>query len=307
MNVNQIRIFEAVSRYLNMTRAAESLDISEPSVFQQVKSLEEYCGVRLYRRVGRQIELTREGRLVQADLREILLRVERLGQRFKRSTAYAEGGSLIVGGSHGPSVSLLPSLLVKFKESHPNAQVVLRTKSTRNVERLILQAQVQIGLVTNPSSSPTLHTIPYRQEKIVIVVSVSHPLARKNELTLAELAQGPLIVKESRAAKSCELLKQLEDQGWQPNILMECESAEAIKTAAVKGQGLGILYQDHVQVRRGQLKIVKVPGLRRIESQTFIIYLKEKPLSQNARDFLALLQRPPQKMERVVTHTITIA
>jgi DNA-binding transcriptional LysR family regulator len=53
MTLNQIRAFEAVSKYLNITRAAESLDISEPSVFKQVKSLEDFCGVRLYRKVGR--------------------------------------------------------------------------------------------------------------------------------------------------------------------------------------------------------------------------------------------------------------
>ena len=70
MTLNQIRAFGAVSKYLNITRAAESLSISEPSVFKQVKSLEDFCGVRLYRKVGRQIELTREGRLVQADVRE---------------------------------------------------------------------------------------------------------------------------------------------------------------------------------------------------------------------------------------------
>ena len=62
MTLNQLKVFDAVARYLSMTRASESLHISEPSVFQQVKSLEEACGARLYRKVGRQIELTREGR-----------------------------------------------------------------------------------------------------------------------------------------------------------------------------------------------------------------------------------------------------
>ena len=89
---------------------------------------------------------------------------------------------------------------------------------------------------------------------------------------------------------------------------MECESAEAIKTAAVKGQGLGILYQDHVEaeVRRGQLKIVKASGLRRVETQSFVVYPKDKTLSQNALDFLAMLQEPPQKVEPPTTPTHSV-
>jgi len=133
MTLNQIRAFEAVSKYLNITRAAESLSISEPSVFKQVKSLEEFCCVRLYRKVGRKIELTREGRLVQADVKEILLRVERLGQRFKQAALALNGGSLAVGGSHAPSAALIPSLLARFKESHPQTQIIFRTKRSRGI------------------------------------------------------------------------------------------------------------------------------------------------------------------------------
>ena len=296
MTLNQLKVFDAVARYLSMTRASESLHISEPSVFQQVKSLEEACGTRLYRKVGRQIELTREGRLVRTDVQEILLRVERLGQRF-RLAAQTQGGSLIVGASHGPSVDVAPSLLAAFKESHPHTQVVLRAESSRTVEQLMLESQLEIGLVTNPSNSPVFCVVPYRQENIVTVVSARHPLAKKNELTLAEVAQGPLIIRKASEGKTLDILRKIEDQGFQPKIFMECESAEAIKIAVMKGMGLGILYKDHVEpeVERGELKIVKVAGLKRIDTRSFIVYRKDKRLSQNAQDFLTLLREPPHK------------
>jgi LysR family transcriptional regulator, low CO2-responsive transcriptional regulator len=297
MTLNQLRVFDVVARYLSITRASEALHISEPSVFQQVKSLEEACSARLYRKVGRQIELTREGRMVRADVREILLRVERLGQRFRLPLAQSQGGSLVVGASHGPSVDVAPSLLAAFKESHPQAQVVLRAESSRTVEQLMLESQIEIGLVTNPSNSPVFCVVPYRQENIVTVVSARHPLAKKNELTLAEVAQGPLIIRKASEGKTLDILRKIEDQGFQPKIFMECESAEAIKIAVMKGMGLGILYRDHVEpeVERGELKIVKVAGLKRIDTRSFIVYRKDKPLSQNAQDFLALLREPPHK------------
>jgi DNA-binding transcriptional LysR family regulator len=282
MTLHQLKVFDAVASCLNMTRASESLNITEPSVFQQVKSLEEACGVRLYRKVGRQIELTREGRLVHADAREILLRVEKLLQRCVAAAVSAHGGSLIVGGSHGPSVALMPSLLATFKESHPHTQIVFRTKSSRGVEQLILDAQIEIGLITNPSKSDLLHIVPYRQENVLTVVSAKHPLAKKAELSLAEVARCPLIIRKEKEGRTSDILRQIENQGLQPNILMECDSGEAIKIAAMKGMGLGILYQDHVdaEIKSGKLKIIRIAGLKRIHSKSFIIYRKDKPLSR---------------------------
>jgi len=228
MTLNQIRAFGAVSKHLNITRAAESLSISEPSVFKQVKALEDFCGVRLYRKVGRQIELTREGRLVQADVRNILLRVERLGQRFKQAAPAPTGGSLAVGGSHAPSVALIPSLLARFKESHPHTQIIFRTKSSRGIEKLVLQSQAEIGVITNPSNSRLLRLLPCREENIVVVVSAKHPLAKKFELSLAEVAQAPLIIKKGRQGRPSEFLRQIESHGFRLNILMECEGGQAI-------------------------------------------------------------------------------
>ena len=300
MTLNQIRAFEAVSKCLNITRAAESLGISEPSVFKQVKSLEDFCGVRLYRKVGRQIELTQEGRLVQADVREILLRVERLGQRFKQAAPVLNGGSLAVGGSHAPSAALIPSLLARFKESHPHTQIIFRTKRSRGIEQLVLQSQVEIGVITNPSNSRLLQLLPCREENVVVVVSAKHPLAKKFELSLAEVAQAPLIIKKGRQGKPSDVLRHIESQGVKLNILMECESGQAIMIAVMKGMGIGILYSDQVEseLEAGSLKTLRIAGLKRINGKSFIVYRKGRPLSHNALDYLALLGGPRQKLGR---------
>ncbi|HEX2932000.1 MAG TPA: LysR family transcriptional regulator [Candidatus Binatia bacterium] len=298
MTLNQIKAFEAVSKYLNITRAAESLNISEPSVFKQVKSLEDFCGVRLYRKVGRRIELTREGRLLQPDVREILTRVERLGQRFKQVIPAPNGGSLAVGGSHAPSVALIPSLLARFKENHPHTQIMFRTKSSRGIEQLVLQSQVEVGVITNPSTSPMLRLLPCREENVVVVVFSKHPLAKKFELSPGEIAQAPLIIKKGRQGRPSDLLTQIESHGFRLNVAMECESGQAIKIAVMKGMGIGILYRDQVEseLETGALKTLRIAGLKRINGRSFIVYRKGRPLSQNALDYLALLREPRQRI-----------
>lgn len=302
MTLNQLKVFEAVSTYLSITRASQALRISEPSVFQQVKSLEDWIGAKLYRKVGRVIELTREGRAIQSEVKEVLLKLEQLAGRFRAVDTSLSGGSLIIGGSHGPSVTFLPSVIAAFKKDHSSVQVVLRTKSSRTIERLVLGSDVEIALLTTPSRSPQLQAIPYRREKFVSFISAKHPLAKKHKPTIADVAQCPLIVKKSDQSKSGNYVKQIESAGFHPNVLMECESAETIKLAVMNGMGLGFLYHDHLksEIKRGELKLVKIAGLRKPYAESFIVYRKDKILSANGKAFLELLLRARDRRKPAV-------
>jgi DNA-binding transcriptional LysR family regulator len=293
MTFNQLRVFQAVSTHSSMTRASEALGISEPSVFQQIKSLEDWFGAKLYRKVGRAIELTREGRAIQSDIKEVLLKLEQLGGRFKPLKSGATVAPLIIGGAHCPSASFLPTAITAFKKEHPLTQVILRTKSSRAVERLVLNSEVEVGLVTNPSNSPALHTIRYRPEKSVSFIAAKHPLAKKNTLTMAEVARCPLIIRRGESGKGANYVAQIASKGLKPNILMECERAETIKQAVTKGLGLGFLYRAHLasELKRGELKIVKIIGLRTVDAYSYIVHRKDAILSSHAQDFLDLLLR----------------
>jgi DNA-binding transcriptional LysR family regulator len=262
--------------------------------------LEEECNVKLHKKIGRGIELTDEGELFLADAQPILLQVEKIKERFTSNQLESKPGSLAIGGSHSQSVSFLPLLLAVFKETHPQVQLSLRTDSSRGIERLVLNSEVEIGLITNLSHTPTLSYEPCRKEKFLFFVSPSHPLAQKKEMTVAEMAQAPLIFRKGKSSRTMvwEVLKQVEKQGFKLNIVMHCESTEAVKTAVSTGMGLGILYQDHVQseIRKGELKEIRVPELN-MQLDSYVIYVKEKPLSSNAKDFLTLLRKWQQKIQ----------
>lgn len=293
MTLNQLRVFNLVCRYSSITRASLALRISEPSVFQQVKSLEQWFGAKLYRKVGRVIELTREGRAAQIDVEEVLAKLEKLASKFKPSTNASLSESLVVGGSHGLSVAFLPSLVAQFKKHHPLVQLVLRSNSSQIIERLILQSDIEIGLITSPSNLPGLQTIPYRLENFFGFISTRHPFAKKVKLTMAEVAKCPLIVKNIEDSKSRRCLKQLESEGYRPNVLMQCESAEAIKLAVLNGMGIGFLYEDRVksEIKKRDLKIVKIQGFNPPDVQSFIVFKKHCTLSRYAKTFLSLLER----------------
>ena len=219
------------------------------------------------------------------------MRLEKLTRRYGKHSLASANSSLIIGGSHAASVSLLPALLAAFKESHALVNVTLRTETSHGVERLVLDSEIELGVVMNLSNPTDLRFESLRQEKLVPFVCTKHPLAKKKELTLGEFAQLPLIVKKKSGAKTSQVLKQIQDHGFKADILMECESAEAVKLAALKSSGVGILYQDHIasEIRNGELKILTVKDLKEIEARSFLISRKDDPLSSYAQDCRKLL------------------
>jgi len=95
LTLHQLKVFETVARYLSITKASKELHVSQPSVFQQVKFLEDSCGVKLYRKIGRGIELTREGQSFQTDVGDILLRIDKLMQKFGAAESRTKLSSLM--------------------------------------------------------------------------------------------------------------------------------------------------------------------------------------------------------------------
>jgi DNA-binding transcriptional LysR family regulator len=304
MTVHQLRIFEVVSRHLNITRAAVELHLSQPSVYQQIKSLEESCGFRVYRKVGRGIELTSEGQKLRAEAWEILDKLEKLERKFEVSRGSPVAGSLRVGGSHVPSKSVLPSCLAAFKQSYPLVQITLQTRSSRGTERSVINSELEIAVVTHPSNSVRLQYLPFAREKVVLFVSAQHPLANKKNLSLTEIAAFPFIIHRGihrgTGKNTLDILKRIEETGRTPTILMECSSGEAVKAGVMKGAGIGILMQDHLEneIQKREIKILNILDLDEMWVSSFIIYQTNKPLSDYAQAFLEMLNSMHTKLTK---------
>jgi DNA-binding transcriptional LysR family regulator len=258
----------------------------------------------LYQKVGRAIEITSDGRAFSAKASEILRKAEELERQFGQSRIASSSRHLTVGGSHVLSASILAPIVATFKTRYPDVQIEFRTKSSQFVERLVLAEKVDLGLVTNVSSSPLLIVEPFRYEEMVIIVSKQHALSKKRQLTMAELAQASLIVRTRRnSSPSKQILGELEQHGFELNVLMKCDSAQGVKVAVAKGLGVGLLYRSHVEqeVRRGELKVLNVPGLTK-RIQSFIIYKAEKPISPTARDLLRQSREANPTLARHLRH-----
>lgn len=294
MTLNQLKMIVAVGKYQNITKAAKGIHVSQPSVSQQLKLLEEEYGVKLFKKKGKGIELTQTGQLFLKGAGSILFQVEKLDKEFRDNIKQRKARSLVIGGSHAASASLLPLLSAHFKETHPLVQLTLRTDYSRELEKLVLNSEVEIAVIINPAHSPSLIYEPFGQQTFVIFASKRFHLAKRQELTLAELARAPLVIRKGNKSGTTveKILEVVKKRGFKLNIVMYCESIEGVRATVKAGVGLGILCQEHVEphIKGDGLKVIEIPQLK-MDINRFLIYHKERPLSPNAQYFLTLLRQ----------------
>ena len=141
-----------------------------------------------------------------------------------------------------------------------------------------------------PSPSSMLYSEPYIPLKLVAFAAKNHPVAKKKELALSDLEHVPLIVRMDNDLQSTThtVLSALRKQGYKLNIAMRCESPEAVQSAVTQNLGIGLLYYHAVKaaIERGSFKTIQIRGLE-IETPTYIVYSKERPLSPHAEEFLS--------------------
>ncbi len=294
MTLNQFTFLAAVAKHGSLTRASQELRISQPSVSQQLRLLERDSGVKLYRRNGRGIELTEAGRLFLGRIEPILEQVAQIKSVFPLREEGAETRRLKIGGTFGLSTLLLPSLAARFKKTHSEMEIELRTGSAQRLEQLLLNGHVEIAVSTHRPHHPELVWEPFQRERMVLFVSPAHPLARKSKVTLVDVQAFPLVIRYIAGVQGAtvRLLNEFAGQGLKFKIGMRCEAPDAIKEAVKENAGIGIVFEDVVKREgdRGEFKVLKGHGLR-LESDTYILYRADRPLSALAQEFLTLLRK----------------
>ncbi len=266
---------------MNITKASAALHISQPSVSQQLKLLEEEFGTKFLFRLNQGVELTAEGREFFDAIRPMLAEADNLEKRFKNSVTTNDTAPLTVGGSHNVSVNVLPKLLMAFKKLHPSVQVIMETNESPVIEKRLVASELEIALITNPSHRAEIVYEPYEEMELIAFCLPSNPLARK-QLTLKELSECPLVLR-----RGGRLEKVLMNLGYKMNIALRCEVSGAVKAAVRMGMGVGILYRNAVasRVTKGSLRLINVPELSEMGIKSYLVYDKRKPLTPMAREF----------------------
>lgn len=238
MDLRTLRYFTVVAQELNITRAAQKLNLSQPPLSYQIQKLEEELGTTLFLRGKRQLQLTDDGALLLRRANQILDLTEKTKLELQARQNEVTG-TLYLGLVEGRAPYLVAKWIAEFRKSYPLVRYNLWNGSSDDVLERLYQGLVDLAVIAVPYDTEHLSGFPVGDEPWVSIIPKSHPLASSSEdhIPLKALVGQPLIV-PSRKSRIQAIEQWFQTIGAEPNIL--CEMSNYLDAVALSEQGVGI-------------------------------------------------------------------
>jgi len=231
--------FLEVARFGSVSRAAEALYVTQPTLTARLHALERELGERLFVRGRQGMRLTDAGRAF-LPYAERAVRALRDGRRAIDEVGTAAAGQLLLATAPAVSTYILPAVLEQFVANHPRVEVVVRTGHSEDVLQMVLRDQVQVGL-GRALQHPEVALQPFYDEELVLVVAPDHPFARAADVSISEVATEQLILFD-RTSSYYEITQAaFLAAGVALRGVMELDNIEAAKKMVQRGLGVSLL------------------------------------------------------------------
>lgn len=243
MKLQQLRYLrEVIHRDLNISAAAASLHTSQPGISRQIGLLEEELGLRLFTRNGRSLKkLTPAGRLIAKEI-EALLHQAELIKRLAAELADPEQGTLTIATTHTQARYLLPTTVTRFLARYPHIRLHLNQGTPAQVTAMVSQGEADFALATEAlEREESLLALPCNRWRHCLLVPPEHPLTTLEPITLADIAQHPIITYIYGFTGRSRLDAAFAAEGLEPNVVLKASDADVIKTYVRLGLGVGII------------------------------------------------------------------
>jgi LysR family transcriptional regulator, cys regulon transcriptional activator len=247
VNFQQLRsVRETVRQGFNLTLVAEALHTSQPGVSRQLKELEDELGAELFVRAGRRLlGLTPPGQAMLPIIERLLQEADNL-RSAGADFAQSDRGLLTLAATHTQARYALPTAVRDFRATHPQVTLHLQQGSPRQIAQLVLEGHADLAVATEALADyPDLVALPCYRWTHVVVAPAQHPLAQEvadgHPLTLARLAQFPLITYEPGYTGRRHIDEAFGREGLGVDIVLSAMDADVIKTYVELGIGVGVI------------------------------------------------------------------
>lgn len=293
MDIRKLDVFRKVVELKSFTKAAEAVLLSQPTVSEHIRNLEEELGLKLVDRLGREVEPTPVGMV----LYRYAVRMTQLQQEALQAVTRYNGdlsGELRIGASTIPGSYILPRMLSSFCSRYQEVKPVVRINSSRTIAAQIVEGSVDIGLVGAIWNERGLEWTAAFTDTLVLAVPALHPLAGAESVKLQDLRDLPFIQREIGSGTRRVVARMFEQQGIREADLQEVAllgSNEAVRESVKAGLGVAIISSRSVaqDVQCGHLVAVPLDDPVAIRP-IYLLQRKNRELSPVAAAFVEYLQ-----------------
>jgi DNA-binding transcriptional LysR family regulator len=286
--LHHLKTFVCLAEKGCMAEAMDELLYAQPTISSHITNLESYyqCSLLVYR--NKRYVLTKEGQVLYDYAKKILtmaLEADTAIAEFKE----ANRGTLSLGASTNIGIYMLPEILGSFRSLYPGLRVKVTVAHTYQIQKKVEDYELNLGIVeADVSADCSLRVEVFKREPLVFIVSPTHPLAQRGQVSVEELIQQPFVVGESGSGTRRALERQIGGVMNTINISFELGSTEAVKKAVENSLGVSIVVASAVsrELAAGTIVAVPIKGFSPYKEYK-LIYPKDKYLTAGTRKFLA--------------------
>jgi DNA-binding transcriptional LysR family regulator len=286
--LQQLRGFCYAARTKSMSKAAEKLALSQPSVSLQIKALERELGAQLFTRRGPRIELTHDGHRLLELARPIMEAIDQLDENFASLRESVERGIVNIAAGGSTIQYLLPPFVKKYTREYPQVDVRLHNVTGKAGLALLREGDVDFAVGPLLDTPPDIQFHPMVTYEPTLITRRDHPLASRNRVTLKDIAKYPLILppKEQSTFRVVEMV--FAEHSLEYDVKLEVGGYDVIKKYVELGLGISIVMSHCLT---GADHLHAVPLGRWFPKRTYgVVLRKGQPLAPAADRFVEMIR-----------------
>ncbi|MBN6886623.1 DNA-binding transcriptional LysR family regulator [Cytobacillus horneckiae] len=295
MDIKQLEVFNTIYKHKNFSKAAQELEISQPTVSAQIKSLEESLGLQLFNRKNKALgNLTDAGKILYPYSSQILSLVKDAETSLSQ---YKKGysGSLSLVTSDSFCYWILPQILENFNQRYPAVEITLNTEFTPKMIDMVNNREVHYAVArtgTPHFNDEQLKSESIGQDPIVLVVSTHNRLNRLEKVTVEDLINEIFIVYGKKSNYWSQIEQAFHQFKLEPKTGMELNDINATKKMIEINLGISFLPEISVQdeVKNNRLTMIEIENFPKLYRYSHLIYHKDLIMTGGVEKFLQFIQ-----------------
>lgn len=284
MKFRHLVIFKSVCEEMNMTKAAKKLFMTQPSVSQAIRELEDHYQTRLFERLSRKLHLTHSGQLLLSYADHI---IALNGELEEVMASENESQKINIGATVTIGTYCLPKWIAEFCMKDQGHEIVSSIKNTEDIERSLLNSTIDLGLVEGHIDAEDIVVKPFMSDELIVICSPDHEFSKSSVLEDKDLCNQCFLIREEGSGSRRMFLENIEARDIKIHIVGEYNNNEAIKIGVMNGLGLGVVSKASIRGQEGFVPL-EIKGMK-MTRQFSLIYHQNKYLNKSIESFITFI------------------
>lgn len=289
MDINQLEVLIAVAQEKSFSRAAETLNRTQPAISQAIRRLEQEIGEKLFDRSSKDGTLTTAGEVLLVYAKQ-MINLRKTAQTAVRELRDLHHGKVTISANEHTVFYLLP-LIREFRKRYPSIKVEVSRGVASRIPTEVMAREVELGVISFKTTDESVKSTPVFVDELALIVSPTHPFANRKTVSIKELGLESFIAHNAPSPYREKVIETFDKYKTQLNISVELPSLEAIKKLVETGTGIALVPKltAEAEISSGRLKALSVNEMK-LERKLHIIYRRNSELSHAAKVFLQMVK-----------------